>query len=169
MREETGRSAMNRPQGFTIIELMVTIVVLAILLSMAIPSFQSMIERRRLIGAAEAVYSDLQFAKSEALKKNINITAEIGDGDDCEDLCPTGWCFKVAEEVTACGFSFPGVSTTSVFSVTFNHVRGTASNKSVTFSLGANQVKVSVSILGRIMICVPPDAPMIGGYRLCSS
>ncbi len=153
---------MNRPEGFTIIEVMVTVVVLAILLSMAIPGFQSMIEKRRLISAAEAAYSDLQFAKSEALKKDVNVTAKIGGSG-------TDWCFIVAEVTSACGSSFPGVSTTSVFSVTFNHVRGTAGSNSVIFSSGANQLKVSVSILGRIMICVPSGFPMVGGYRSCPS
>ncbi len=159
------KSDMIRLRGFTFIELMVTIVVLAILLSMAIPSFQSMMQRRRLIGAAEAVYSDLQFAKSEALKKSVNVNAKIeGSGTD--------WCFKVAGANSVCGSSFPGVSMEddgSLFSVNFNHVRGTANGNSVVFSLGANKIQVIVSPVGRIMICVPSGVPKVGGYRSCPS
>lgn len=71
---------MNRPQGFTIIELMVTIAVLAILAAMAIPSFTDMMERQRLINATEAVYSDLQNARSEAVKRSQQIVVSIQDG-----------------------------------------------------------------------------------------
>ena len=46
---------MNQSNGFSLIELMVTILALAILASIAVPSFQSMIEGRRLIAAAEAI------------------------------------------------------------------------------------------------------------------
>ena len=160
LRDRDGACSMFHSKGFTIIELMIVVIIVAILASMAIPSFQSMIERRRLIGAAEAVYSDLQFAKSEALKKDINVTANIeGSG--------TAWCFKVAGVTSACGTSFPGVLTTNAFSVTFNHIRGTSGNDSVIFSLGVNQLQVSVSTLGRIMICVPSGFTRIGGYRSC--
>ncbi len=162
LRDRDGACSMFQSKGFTIIELMIVVIIVAILASMAVPGFQSMIERRRLIGAAEAVYSDLQFAKSEALKKGVNVNGKIeGSGID--------WCFKVAGVTSACGSSFPGVSTTSTFSVTFNHVRGTAFGDSVLFSLGANQIKVSVSTIGRIMICVPSGVPKVGGYRSCPS
>ena len=71
---------MNKSRGVTLIELMVTIVVLAILASMAIPSFTNMMERQRLINATEAIYSDLQNARSEAVKRSLQIVASIQGG-----------------------------------------------------------------------------------------
>ena len=153
---------MLQSKGFTIVELMIVVIIVAILASLAIPSFQSMIERRRLIGAAEAVYSDLQFAKSEALKTNVSVNAKIEGGG-------TDWCFKVAEVNSVCGTSFPGVSKAleDGFSVTFQPIRGTSGNDSFVFSFGSNQIKVIVSTLGRIKLCVPPGVSMVGGYPSC--
>lgn len=55
--------------GFTLIELMVTIAVLAILVAMAAPSFRSILEAQRMRAAAFDLMADLTLARSEALKR----------------------------------------------------------------------------------------------------
>lgn len=64
----------RRLAGFTIIELMVTLVVLGILVTVAIPSFNDLILSSRIKGAASDVYGALSLARSEAIKRNANIT-----------------------------------------------------------------------------------------------
>ena len=54
---------MKREQGFTMIELMITIVILCILLGLAIPGFSRWLPNYRLRGAARDLYSNLQLAK----------------------------------------------------------------------------------------------------------
>ena len=56
-------------KGFTIIELMVTIVVLAILLSVAVPSFWNVIQSNRVTAQANELVTALNFARSEAVKR----------------------------------------------------------------------------------------------------
>ena len=51
---------MKREQGFTLIELMVTIIILSVLLGLAIPGFSSWLPKYRLRGAARDIYSNLQ-------------------------------------------------------------------------------------------------------------
>lgn len=77
--------------GFTLVELMITIAVLAVLAAIALPSFQSTLERRQLVGAADNLFSDLQYARSEAIKRNKTIRFQVGEtGAD--------WCYGIDDE-----------------------------------------------------------------------
>ncbi|MDQ2703148.1 MAG: GspH/FimT family pseudopilin [Pseudomonadota bacterium] len=58
------------PKGFTLIELLVTLAVAAIVVTMAVPSFQSMINGNRLTSAANEMIGSLQLARSEAMRRN---------------------------------------------------------------------------------------------------
>lgn len=64
----------TRMSGFTAIELMVTLTVLAVLVSLAVPSFKELVAAQRLRTASFDLRSDLVFARSEALKRNQNVT-----------------------------------------------------------------------------------------------
>jgi len=59
---------MKREQGFTLIELMITIIILSVLLGLAIPGFSRWLPNYRLRGAARDIYSNLQYAKMTAVK-----------------------------------------------------------------------------------------------------
>lgn len=59
----------TRLSGFTLIELMVTIAVLGILLSIAIPSYQDMVLNNRIAAQANQVMTALNYARSEAVKR----------------------------------------------------------------------------------------------------
>ena len=56
-------------QGFTTIELMVTVSILALLMALAAPSFNPMIESWRVRQATEQLQSTLSYARSEAIKR----------------------------------------------------------------------------------------------------
>lgn len=60
--------------GLTLIELLVAISVLAILLSIGIPSFQSMVAQNRATSAANELQSTLQFARSAAIAQARQVT-----------------------------------------------------------------------------------------------
>jgi type IV fimbrial biogenesis protein FimT len=63
-----------RPRGFTIIELMVVVSILAILVALAAPSFTPLIERWRVQQAQKGLESTLYYARAEAIKRGGNIT-----------------------------------------------------------------------------------------------
>ena len=60
-----------RARGFTLIELMVTLAVAAVVLSMAVPSFQSVVNGNKLAGAANELIASLQVARMEAVRLGV--------------------------------------------------------------------------------------------------
>jgi prepilin-type N-terminal cleavage/methylation domain-containing protein len=58
-----------RMRGVTLIELMVTIAVSAILLTIGVPSFNDMLQRNRASAEVNSWLSHLAFARSEAIKR----------------------------------------------------------------------------------------------------
>ncbi|MEW6445758.1 MAG: GspH/FimT family pseudopilin [Pseudomonadota bacterium] len=85
----------HKAQGFTIIELMVTVSVAAIILALAIPSFQSSIASNRLMTATNQIVAALNQAKSEALRRNARavLCRDNGNGQCNADAGPwdNGW------------------------------------------------------------------------------
>ena len=67
---------MSRMRGFTLIEMMITVALLAILLAVAIPSFRVTIEQNQVIGAANDMVASLLTARSEAVKQERRSTME---------------------------------------------------------------------------------------------
>ncbi|UCF72744.1 MAG: GspH/FimT family pseudopilin [Deltaproteobacteria bacterium] len=65
---------MMRKDGFTIIELLVTLIILGILASIAIPGFSRLIPNYRLRSALRDVCSNFQLAKMTAVRRNRNCT-----------------------------------------------------------------------------------------------
>lgn len=63
----------QRQQGFTIVELMITLVILAILVTLAAPSFSDYIANQRVKTDAQALFASLLYARSEAVKRNSNV------------------------------------------------------------------------------------------------
>lgn len=67
--------AMNTKQtGFTLIELMVVLSVAAILASLAVPSFRSVVQNNRLATQANELSGTLNFARGEAIKRGSSVT-----------------------------------------------------------------------------------------------
>ncbi len=88
---------MTRCKGFTLLELMLVVAIAAILASLAIPSFQDMLEKRRAAGAAQHVYEQLALARMEAVKRSKKIYVSF------ETDNATTWSFGVTDNATGRG------------------------------------------------------------------
>ncbi len=74
------RTARARRAGFTMIELLVTLSIVAVLLAVAAPSFNTFLARKRVEGAMSELGTDLQYARSEAVARNADVHVTFGSG-----------------------------------------------------------------------------------------
>ncbi len=76
-------------QGFTLIELITTITIAGILAGTAIPSFISTINSNRLTTYANELLASLNLARSEAIKRGIQVTVRRNSATS--DVWEGGW------------------------------------------------------------------------------
>lgn len=83
-----------RSAGVTLLELLVTIAVIAILATIGIPSVQELIKNNRMDAQARDLVALLTFGRSEALRRNADVAVEIVGADNgwsgmaCVGACP---------------------------------------------------------------------------------
>lgn len=86
-RSVSGRrtlAARVRQRAFTLVELMVTVAVLAVLLMIAVPAFDDVRLSSRLANYATALVAGTQLARSEAIKRNATVkVCASADGLNC--------------------------------------------------------------------------------------
>jgi len=68
-----GRSRLKQ-NGFTLFEVMVTLVIVGIAFGFALPGMRSLIQNERLGGEANNFMADLSIARNEAIKRGIPVT-----------------------------------------------------------------------------------------------
>jgi len=85
---QQGKKGFSKYKGFTVIELMIAVAVIAIITSLALPSYRALIEKRQLTSSTLQVAAFLSAAKIEAVKRNQNIrlASDVSDG----------WCLGFA-------------------------------------------------------------------------
>lgn len=73
-----------KAKGFTLVELMVTVAVMAILAMIAIPSFTSLINSNRIVSQANELVAVVQGARSEAIRYNQRVyVCSSSNGTSC--------------------------------------------------------------------------------------
>jgi len=140
---------MRRYKGFTIVELMITIAILGILVAIAAPSFNESIARRRVDGIANELSTDLQFARAEAISKNIEVALVVS---------ATGYTVGTLKTVTIdsrCSLS----DATFPLTLTFEPTRGfptPAADSSIKVTCTQTNVELQVNISSMGVINITP-------------
>lgn len=174
--------------GLTLVELLAGLAILAIVTVFAVPSFDDMRVRERVKGAANNLFTDLQFARSEAVQRNARITVSFTSG--------AAWCYGIHQGNDACdcdtanscsiktvtAADFPGISMSQA---QFDSSAGTldwyaidprrgqsvdAGGNAVTGNVvfagsGSRSLRGDVNAVGRVRLCSPSGS--IQGYPAC--
>ena len=182
--------------GFTLIELMVTVSVLAIVLVAAVPSFVDFFDKNRVRGAADGVISLISNARAEAVKNNLDVNiAMAGSGAawcmganaaaqpsggnpastatacDCTD---TAACLVSGQRAAIDVGAYPDVRVGSLpAEFIFNRTLGTIvpldiRSLTLTSPRGKYDLAVRVNALGQAFLCVPTGKPAIAGIASCN-
>jgi type IV fimbrial biogenesis protein FimT len=180
-------NAQHRSCGFTLIEMTVVVALAAILIMLAAPSFSNFLSKRRVEGVASELAIDLQYARSEAVARNQNVSVTFGPNcyvihlssatsASCTQaggasVTPPAALVKSVE--VASGAPVSVTRAASLASFTFEPVLGSASND-VGASPGVIEVtgtgerawklQLRVSAQGRVKSCSPTGAGYVAGY-----
>jgi type IV fimbrial biogenesis protein FimT len=87
---------LKKSTGFTLIELIITMVILAIVTMAAIPSFSNMIQNNKRVADTNLLVSSINFARTEAIKRGVNVTFSTDGGLE------SGWCVHLADAAGDC-------------------------------------------------------------------
>jgi len=154
---------MTRVKGFTLVEMMVVVALLAIMASVAVPAYQSLIQNNRLSSTTNALLGGLQLARSEAVttRTSTTICGANAAQNDCVDS--TAWdngalVRQGANLVRVIPWSTGVTATSSEKSLTYN-ANGTAASSAtvvVSDSRGASSARtITVNVIGPACLGTP--------------
>ena len=153
-----------KPQhGLTLIELLIGITLVAIVLTITIPGFRELLERRRIEGVANELSADMQFARTEAVSRQTTISVVTN---------AAGTQYNVISNVTKQVDLPSGITVTPSVTRTYEGMRGTATgtsggNESIDVASTATTatLRVNGSFMGRVQVCSPGQT--LKGYPEC--
>ncbi len=188
----------SNASGFSLLEMLITMTILAIIITVAVPSMTEFTSNQRLIGATQQVYSHLQQARSESVARNTTVYVNFAEDGTAS------WEYGVSSVTSACDLTVTAAATanacvlviddgdgtvdpgngsvdtgdlvlmrytnadyqgvlmdTASFSsgttqFLFDPTRGTSTSGQVNLTgSNGNDLRVTVSLLGRVSICTP--------------
>jgi len=80
-------NARAAQRGFNLIEVMVSLTVLAVLISLGAPGFADWIQAQRIRTSAEAITNGMQVARGEAIRQNLAVTLGLEPPSTAWTVC----------------------------------------------------------------------------------
>ena len=168
----------TRHPGFTLLELLVTLAVAALLAGLAVPAMARLIDNARLAAASEALSQELRLARNHAISHQQTVYFSVSasprqwcfgwsDRADCDcrsgataaRSCRTGenGLYRIHRQGST---DFPSIRLDTLNApgprtIRFSPQRGTASADSFRLNNKSSEVRIIVSPLGRVRSCSP--------------
>ena len=149
---------MNKESAFTLIELMVTIAILAIIATLAAPNLSQMLRNTKVNTSSGDILSFLQQSRTEAIRlgKTVTVCAS-SDGTNCLGTNKTNWSVGLIAKysgsttpIQKLTFESPQLSITAPETITFNSVGSTTAEHEITVTIpDSNTYFVCVEVIGR--------------------
>jgi type IV fimbrial biogenesis protein FimT len=184
--------AANR--GFTLIELVIVVLIAAIGVALAVPSYEDTMQRRETTSKAESLAAFLAYAQSAAMKKNTEISVQLSytdtdnwcigvdessagcdcTGTDIANLCTVDGVTRILNSADQVRSSMTDYNTDDTLFV-FDPIRGTMVTEDLLkdhyFTLQSDNtkyaVRVDVGVTGRIKVCNFDSSKAVPGFKPC--
>ncbi|HHZ70081.1 MAG TPA: type II secretion system protein GspH [Methylococcaceae bacterium] len=159
---------MKKTAGFTLIEMLIVLAILAIIATLTAPSLGLIVEKNTIRSVAERIKSDLQWTRTEAIKRSEDLTVSYNQAGGCYGISTEPLTSPITTDCICTGCDIKTVSALrnhnnlefsaltfpeTPSSPNFKFMRGTATGGSLCIQSQNNlQLKVIVSTLGRIRI-----------------
>jgi type IV fimbrial biogenesis protein FimT len=173
----------SRQRGITWIETGIVMAVVAVVTAQAVPSMTRLIDSRRLEGAAIQFATDVQYARSESVARNLPVRISLYSAAQgscyvlhtglvsqctCSGAAPAVCTGEAREIRTVFLPSEQGVAlAANTASVAFDPLHGT-STPTATFRVLGRQgraIHQVINVMGRVRSCTP--AAGVAGYPTC--
>jgi type IV fimbrial biogenesis protein FimT len=157
-------------RGLTLLESMVAVAIVALLTTLALPSFGGMLSRQRLKSAAEQMALDLSELRLQAAQRGHGMHLDVQAGPQwcyalaiatgCDCRVPQGCQLK-----TVTSRDHPGVNLVEAGALRVDPAPGASSGSVMLQSADGLRLRVTMTPLGRARICAP--GPAVAGYPAC--
>jgi len=178
-----------RRRGFTLVELMIGLAIMAFLLMMGVPAFSTFIQNSKLRSTAEVFHAGIQTARAEAVKRNAQVqfilTDDAGDSSSTQTATASttgrNWLIRV-QDPTSLIYTFiegkdaaegsgqtstPSVAVSgTVSSMTFTGLGATTLGSAATFSF-TNPAGGACKSASGPMRCLSVVVSVGGQARMC--
>ena len=169
--------------GVTLVELLIGITIVAILLTVGLPSYSAWIQNTKIRTAAESVLNGMQLARAEAVRRNANVQMVFGTASSWTVSAPA-----TTEQIRArsAGEGSANVTVTmtpsTATTITFNSLGRVATNADASASITSADLTVPTTILaasearklrivigpgGNVRMCDPDAGVPVGDPRKC--